>query len=170
VGDVLSHPYQPAFRNHLVPVLYSDWWGDYYRTYRIPTALINEPENLPPAYARPLVRQAWAGVWISVLALAGLVALTVRAIRRRDEALATLLLSFGLVAVAYSGFLWRYPKQDGDNIKALYVLDAVPVVAIAAAYSLERLAREGPLLLIGAALATLLVAVSTVAFIVLPHA
>ncbi|MGH3144105.1 MAG: hypothetical protein ACRDO9_13405, partial [Gaiellales bacterium] len=85
-------------------------------------------------------------------------------------ALSTLLLSLALLVVSYAGFLWRYPKQDGDNIKALYVLNAVPVVAVAAGYALERIAREGILLLLGVALATLLVALASFAFLVLPHA
>lgn len=170
IDELFTRPYQPAFRNHLAPVLYADWWGDYWRTYRVPPELHEAPDVLPSEHSRPLVRQVWLGVWISVAALAGLVALGIRAVRRRDEALATLLLSLALLAVSYVGFLWRYPKQDGDNIKALYVLNAVPVVAVAAGYAIERIAREGILLLLGVVLATLLVALATFAFLVLPQA
>jgi hypothetical protein len=136
----------------------------------VPSELHESPELLPGEQARPLVRQVWVGLWISVAALAGLVALGIRAVRRRDEALATLLLSLALLAVSYVGFLWRYPKQDGDNIKALYVLNAVPAVAVAAGYAIERVAREGILLLLGVVLATLLVALASFAFLVLPQA
>jgi hypothetical protein len=170
VDKLFTRPYQPAFRNHLVPVLYADWWGDYWRTYRVPSELHETPDVLPTEQSRPLVRQVWLGLWISAAALVGLVALSIRAVRRRDEALATLLLSLGLLAVSYAGFLWRYPKQDGDNIKALYVLNAVPIVAVAAGYALERIARESRLLLLGTVLATLLVALASFAFLVLPQA
>jgi Dolichyl-phosphate-mannose-protein mannosyltransferase len=170
IDKLFTRPYQPAFRNHLAPVLYADWWGDYWRTYRVPSELHETPDLLPSEHSRPLVRQVWLGLWISVAALAGLVALGIRAVRRRDEALATLLLSLALLAVSYVGFLWRYPKQDGDNIKALYVLNAVPVVAVAAGYAIERVAREGLLLLLGVVLATLLVALASLAFLVLPQA
>ena len=170
IDKLFTRPYQPAFRNHLAPVLYADWWGDYWRTYRVPSELHETPDRLPSEHSRPLVRQVWLGLWISVAALAGLVALGIRAVRRRDEALSTLLLSLALLAVSYVGFLWRYPKQDGDNIKALYVLNAVPVVAVAAGYAIERIAREGILLLLGVVLATLLVAFATFAFLVLPQA
>ena len=169
-GAVFTRPYQPGFRNHLAPVLYADWWGDYWRVYRVPPDLHESPDRLPSTYARPLVEQVWIGLWITAAALGGFAALALRAVRRRDEALCTLLLSLALLAVSYVGFLWRYPKQDGDNIKALYVLNAVPVVAVAAGYAIERIAREGIFLLLGVALATLAVAVSTVAFVVLPHA
>ena len=170
IDKLFTRPYQPAFRNHLAPVLYADWWGDYWRTYRVPSELHETPDLLPSEHSRPLVRQVWLGLWISVAALAGLVALGIRAVRRRDEALSTLLLSLALLAVSYVGFLWRYPKQDGDNIKALYVLNAVPVVAVAAGYTIERIAREGILLLLGVVLATLLVALAAFAFLVLPQA
>ena len=170
IDELFTRPYQPAFRNQLVPVLFADWWGDYWRYYRVPPELRETPDELPAKYSRPLVRQVWLGLWIGAAAIAGLVGLAIRSIRRRDAALWTLLLSFGLLAVSYAGFLWRYPKQDGDNIKALYMLNAVPVLAVAAGYALERIARGGVLLLLGVVLATLLVAVSTVAFIVLPPA
>ena len=118
-------PYQPAFRNHLVPVLYSDWWGDYWRSYRVPLALHESPDRLPTTYARPLVQQVWVGIWLRHRPRRARGA-AIRAVRRRDVALETLLLSLALLTVSYVGFLWRYPKQDGDNIKALYVLNAVP--------------------------------------------
>jgi hypothetical protein len=168
--DLFTRPYFSAFRNHLVPVTYADWWGDYWRTYRVPPELHDGQGVLPDEYAQPLVRQVWLGLWISIAALAGAVALTIRSIRRRDAALATMLLSLGFLAVSYAGFLWRYPKQDGDNMKALYVLNAVPVVALAAAYVIERVASEGLFLRLGVLFATLAVALSTVAFVLLPHA
>lgn len=170
LGDILTRPYQPAFRNHLVPVLYTDWWGDYWRVWRVPLELRETPDRLPSEYSRPLVQQVWLGLWLSIAALGGLVALTLRAWRRKDEALWTLLASVGLLAVSYAAFLWRYPKQDGDNIKALYVLNAVPALAVAAGYVLDRMARAGPFLLAGVVLATLVVAIATLMFVVLPHA
>jgi 4-amino-4-deoxy-L-arabinose transferase-like glycosyltransferase len=166
--DVLEHPYQPWFRNRLVATVYADWWGDYWRVWRIPSRLKDAPSVLPGRYARPLTRQSLAGLGMTAVTLAGLVALAVRAIRRRDAATALLLLSVALVALAFVGFLVQYPKQDGDNIKALYVLYVVPALAIAASFSLDWLRRRGPLgiaLTVGVLAA---LAVPTVWFVVLP--
>ncbi len=151
-----------------MPVLYADWWGDYWRTYRIPEARHNEPVRLPAEDARPLQRQAAVGWIVGLGALAGLIALTVTAVRRRDLALGTLLLSLGLLAVSFVGFLVQYPKLDGDNIKALYVLDAAPVLAIAAAFAFGRLAARGTAWLAAVSVALAIVIVPTVRFLVLP--
>lgn len=167
-GDVARRPYQPWFRNVLVPTVYADWWGDYWRVWRIPDGLKDEPEVLPRRYAAPLRRQSLAGLAISAAIAVGLVLLSIRAVRRRDAALATVLLSVVLLAISFAGFLVRYPKQDGDNIKALYVLNAAPVLALAGAYTLTWLAAHGRLGTALAAGAVLALALPTALFLVLP--
>ena len=165
---LVRHPYNTTFQNRLIPVVYADWWGDYWRTYRIPNALHNEPDTLPAEYARPLQRQAAVGWIVALGALAGLVALTVTAVRRRDLALGTVLLSLGLLVLSFVAFLVQYPKLDGDNIKALYVLDAAPVLAIAAAFAFGRLAARGTVWFVAVVVALAIVIVPTVRFLVLP--
>jgi hypothetical protein len=167
-ADVVQRPYQPWFRNVLVPTVYADWWGDYWRAWRVPPALHDEPDTLPASDAGPLRRQSLAGLAISVAILAGLVALAVGAWRRRDAAAATLVLSVALLAVSFVGFLVQYPKQDGDNIKALYVLNAAPVLAVCGAYTLAWLAARSRLGAVLAAAVVLALAVPTALFVVLP--
>ena len=152
----------------LVPTVYADWWGDYWRVWRVPVALHDEPDTLPSEYAAPLRRQSFAGLAASIAVLAGLAALAAGAWRRRDAAAATLVLSVALLAVSFVGFLVQYPKQDGDNIKALYVLNAAPVLAVAGAYALSWLAARGRLGAVLAALTVLALAVPTALFVVLP--
>jgi hypothetical protein len=165
-GDVLRRPYQPWFRNVLVPTVYADWWGDYWRSWRVPPALHDEPDVLPRAEARPLQRQSVAGLGASLAVLGGLGALAARA-WRRDAAAATLVLAVGLLAASFVAFLVQYPKQDGDNIKALYVLNAAPVLAVAAAVALSWLGGRGRLGLAAASLVVALLAVPTMLFVVL---
>jgi hypothetical protein len=115
-----------------------------------------------------LQRQVAVGWIVGVAALVGLVALTLAAVRRRDLALGTVLLSLGLLAVSFVGFLVQYPKLDGDNMKALYVLDAAPVLAIAAAFAFGRLAARGTAWLVAVGVLLAIVIVPTVQFLVLP--
>jgi hypothetical protein len=167
-GDVLRRPYQPWFRNRLAPTTYADWWGDYWRSWRVPQPLHDEPDELPAAEEDPLRRQSWAGLPATVAILAGLAGLAVRSVRQRDAALATLVLNVALLAVSFVAFLVRYPKQDGDNIKALYLLNAAPALAIGGAVSLAWLAATGRLGRIAAVAVLLVLAVPTAWFLVLP--
>jgi uncharacterized membrane protein YqjE len=167
VGRVASAPYQPSYRNHLLPTVYSDWWGDYWRTYEVPVELKDEPDRLPARWAAPLRRQMGVGVLGSVLAALGLGVLVRRAVRDRDVALATVLGSAALLACSFAAFLWRYPKQDGDNIKALYLLDAAPVVALACAVGLDAIASRGPAARLLVLAAGTLAAAVTTAFLIL---
>jgi hypothetical protein len=64
----------------------------------------------------------------------------------------------------------RPPDPTSDPRAGCDALNAVPVVAVAAGYVLERIARESTLMLLGAVLATLLVALASFAFLVLPQA
>ncbi len=91
----------------------------------------------------PLVRQSWVGVAGLALTLLGFVLLVRTAVRTRDPALGTVLGSVALLVVSFVAFLVRYPKQDGDNIKALYLLNAAPVVALACAVGVTALAGRG---------------------------
>ena len=147
IDELFTRPYQPGIQKPpREPVLYAEWWGDYWRTYRVPSDLHETPDVLPSEHARPLVRQVWLGLWVSVAALAGgSWHLASRAFRRRgDDVLATLLLSLGLLAVSYAGFLWAitWPAAQQGQSRSWHVLNAVPVVAVAAGYAVERIARE----------------------------
>jgi 4-amino-4-deoxy-L-arabinose transferase-like glycosyltransferase len=167
-GDVFTHPYQPRFRNQLLPVVYADWWGDYWRNYRLPPELANEPERLPDDYHWPLVRQAWLGILPTILVLAGLAGLAVRALRTRSYALLAVLASVGLLALSFFGFLIRYPKLDGDNIKALYLLNAVAPVSIAAGWALSRVAAAGRLVFASLVVVLAGAAYLDLAYLILP--
>src|SRR4029079_7781036 len=93
-------PVTPAFRNEFVPHLYADWWGDWALTWDTPP---------PPAPGQLLeegvvgvrVRQTVVGIVPTLLAFAGLVALTLLAISRRSLAVGLLPLSAAALGVAY---------------------------------------------------------------------
>jgi hypothetical protein len=151
-NDVFSNPYQPSYRNVLLPVVYTDWWGDYSRYFHVPLAEVNDPPKLESRYRVPLVVQSIVGIVPTLLGLAGAVALAVLAIRRRRPALGITAAAGLAVAAAFVGFLIRYPKQDGDNIKALYILDLVPIAALCVAWSIDWVRRHGDRLTLGALL------------------
>lgn len=170
LGDVFSRPYAPHFSNRLLPVVYTDWWGDHWRSWEVPDRLHAAPAELPARYERPRVVQSIVGLLPTVAAAAGFVALGALALRRRNAALLALLLSGALVALAFVGFLVRYPKLDGDNIKALYVLNAVPAVAVCGGWVAAWLASRDRLLRVLVVVALAGVLAATLVFVALPAA
>ncbi len=153
VGKVFTHPYSDEFRNHLWPVVYSDWWGDYWRYWDVPTALINSPPILPGRLDTERRLQSYVGVLPTLLMLVGGIALGVAAVRRRSPALLLLVASVLLLWISYAGFLIVYPKQDGDNMKSLYLLNAAVPLAVCGGWATERLRRAIPSTLILAGMA-----------------
>lgn len=155
--DVFTDPYQPTYRNELLPVLYTDWWGDYTRYFHVPLANLNKPARLPSRYRDPLVTQSIVGTVPTLLAIAGALGLAVEAVRRHRRPVAIVLAAAALVALAFLWFLIRDPKLDGDNIKSLYILDLVPAVALSTAWALDVVRRHSNRLLFAGLLAWLAV-------------
>jgi hypothetical protein len=139
---VFDRPVTPAFRNEFVPHLYADWWGDWALTWDTPP---------PPAPGQLLeegvvgvrVRQNVVGIVPTLLAFAGLVALTLLAISRRSLAVGLLPLSAAALGVAYLLFAVRFPSTDGDTIKATYLLAMLPVAAVGAAFVVDSTVPHG---------------------------
>jgi 4-amino-4-deoxy-L-arabinose transferase-like glycosyltransferase len=168
LGDVFTNPYNPTYANVLFPVVYADWWGDYARYFHVPLAETYAPAKLEPRYRGPLVVQSVVGIVPTLLGLVGIVALAVEAVRRRRGALGIVVAAGVLVLAAFVGFLVRYPKVDGDNIKALYLLDLVPVAAVCVAWSIDLARRRMGRLAFAALLVWLvLTAAYDVSFLVL---
>jgi hypothetical protein len=166
VGTVLSHPYAPNFANHLLPVVYTDWWGDYWRYFEIPYENISAPPLLPPKYEKPRVRQNYVGVAPTLLGVAGFVGIVWAALRRRSPALLVLPLAIVLLGLEFLVFQIAYPHADGDTIKATYLLNAVAPFAVCAAYALGWLRRAGRLLTIAVFSLLVYAAVLDISFLV----
>jgi uncharacterized membrane protein YfcA len=125
-----------------LPVVYTDWWGDYSRYFHMPASLTDSPSKLPGRYRSTMVVQSVVGVLPTLMGVLGVIALAVVAVRRREPALQIAIAAGALVLVSFVAFLVHYPKRDGDNIKALYIVDLAPVAALSVAWSLDWLRRH----------------------------
>ena len=168
VGSVFSHPYAPHFLNHLWPVAYTDWWGDYWRYFEIPAENISTPPELPAKYENPRVRQSYVGLAPSLLAVAGFVGILVVGVRRRDPALLLVPAAIVLLGLEFLVFQISYPHSDGDTIKAAYLLNAVAPLAVCAAWTLISLGRAGRLVMMAVMLLLAYAVALDVDFLVLP--
>jgi len=168
VEAVFSRPYAPNYLNHLWPVVYTDWWGDYWRYFEIPYENISTPPELPEKYEDPRVRQSYVGIAPSLLAVAGFVGILAVGARRRDPALLLVPASIVLLGLAFLVFQISYPHADGDTIKATYLLDAVAPLAVCAAWALSSLRRAGRPVMIAVVLLLAYIATLDVDFLILP--
>jgi hypothetical protein len=168
VDAVFSRPYAPNYLNHLWPVTYTDWWGDYWRYFDLPYENIASPPDLPAKHENPRVRQSYVGIAPSLLAIVGFAALLAIGFRRRDPALLLLPASIVLLGLGFLVFQISYPHPDGDTIKAAYLLDTVAPLSVCAAWTVVWLRRTGRLVMI--ALVALLAygAVLDIDFLLLP--
>jgi hypothetical protein len=168
VEAVFSRPYAPNYLNHLWPVTYTDWWGDYWRYFELPYENISSPPELPPKYENPRVRQSYVGIAPSILAVVGLLGALVVGIRRRELGLLLLPVAIVALGLEYLVFQIAYPHPDGDTIKAAYLLDAVAPLAVCAAFALVSLSRAGRYVMIAVLLLFAYTAALDIAFLVLP--
>ena len=168
VGSVFSHPYAPNYLNHLLPVVYTDWWGDYWRYFEIPAANISTPPELPSKYERPRVWQSYVGILPSLLAFVGVIGLLVVGVRKRAPVVLIVPASIVVLGLAFLVFQISYPHPDGDTIKATYLLDAVAPLAVCGAWALSQLRRTGTLVIIAVVLPLLYAVALDVDFLVLP--
>ncbi len=164
VGTVFTHPYAPNYLNHLWPVTYSDWWGDYWRYFDIPYENISTPPQLPRRYEHPRVLQSYVGLLPSLLAGAGLVGLALIGIRRCAPVLLVVAGSVVLLGLQFLVFQIAYPHPDGDTIKATYLLNAVAPLAVCASWALSFVLRAGRLVMISIVLLLAYLAVLDVLF------
>lgn len=173
---VFTQPYRPAHKNRLPQVLYSDWWGDYFLYYDVPSKLREDaaPGRLPGArlpepFHGERVRQSYVGIVPTLLMLAGLLALMIEGVRRRSPALLVLPATVVILVLETSLFWIGYPTADGDTMKVFYLVSAIPPLALGVGWLLSRLRARSTVafgLLIGV---LAVVAAVDLSFIFLEH-
>lgn len=172
-GALFSQPGRPRFQKQLLPVLHADWWGDYWhyflfagkrssgacvawptprRANTMPTGREDFVGNYEPMLRYLGVVNALALLPLAV-ALAGLVhgARALLSVLIRSDATARTrgdALAFAMVASTIVGYLWfviSYPRpDDGDTVKATYVFQLAPLVALLAADATGALRAASP--------------------------
>jgi hypothetical protein len=134
--EIYRHPYREYFLNEAFSESYADTWGDWIGSW--------EWDLSGPPTAREvriLRNQMLIGAIPTLLALGGLGWMLVAGLRRRRELLPVAL----LVPIAFAGFYYRSYVQasnDGDLIKAAYMLLTAPAWALAFGVAFERVTRN----------------------------
>jgi hypothetical protein len=135
--DVISKPHRGALPPRFFPLLYTDTWGDYFGIWSWGPP---RPE-LSATVNRRLVVQSLVGLPLTAVAFAGWLALVGVAVARRRTSpellLAALAPLLGLAAVLY--YATRGANPDGDIVKAMFLLPAVPFWALSFGFAVDVL-------------------------------
>ena len=132
-GALFTRPYRDAFPDQILPVFYTELWGDYegyFITYRY--------EVQPDYLLQYLGRVNAISLFPTALLLAGM---GVGAIRFRkaifsahaEPSVMAYSLLFACIVSSLAGYMWfliRYPSDQGDTIKASYMLQILPLIAV----------------------------------------
>lgn len=135
--EVITEPHRPDLPPRFLATLYADTWGDYSGNWSWGPP---RPE-LTSEVNRRLTIQSVVGLPLTVLAVAGWLALLGLAVGRRREHPARLLVVL-MPAVALAGVLFyaiQAPHPDGDTVKAMFLLPAVPAWALSFGFALDVL-------------------------------
>lgn len=139
--EVVSAPYRPSFSQQFLPLAYAETWGDYFGVWRW------LPGETPTAgVRRQLVTMSIVGLPLTLVAIAGWIALLGLAIRHPGRAaerqLVALLPLAALAGVLYFGT--AYPTPDGDTVKGSFMLTAVPAWAACFGFGVDGLCTRFP--------------------------
>ena len=135
--EVITGPQRRDLPPRFLATLYADTWGDYFGNWSWSPP---RPE-LTSEVNRRLTIQSVVGLPLTGLAVAGWLALLGLAVGRRREHPARLLVVL-MPAVALAGVLFyaiQAPHPDGDTVKAMFLLPAVPAWALSFGFALEVL-------------------------------
>ena len=140
VPEVVTRPYRPSFENRFWPTLYAEGWGDWFGAFAWQVGK-GEPA---PKVRRELVAQSVVGLVPTALAVVGWLWLLVGSLRRPRASPERLLIGLlplaGIAGMLY--FTVSYPTEDGDVIKATYMLTTLPAWALAFGFTAERLVQR----------------------------
>lgn len=160
INRLFNDPVRPGMTNQLIPIFYSDIWGDYKSHFIVHGRDTRTGERLRGQPLEDALTQTPTPDWLvtnrsavapylgrvnlvsllpSAFALAGLLLGAIhlwrlmwhRAATDQTKSLALCMLVVGCSLAGYMWFLIMYPNVDqGDTIKATYMLHVFPFVAI----------------------------------------
>ena len=166
---LFENPVRPNFPNQFLPILYSELWGDYWCYFTVGGRDIRNPRfrsgPLLSRSSRPLWLEtnydkigAYLGrvnlvsIFPTFLSLVSLFIAAAGIFKKdtndpltvlRREIYSFFLLAIGTTIAGYFWFLITYPNiGKGDTIKATYILQVFPFIAILVAILLEHVKRR----------------------------
>lgn len=135
--NVFVKPIRGNFDNQLLPILYSDLWGDYWGYFSFTSNYLEEGRN-QMKIGDYLARVNILSVYPTLLFAIGFINLK----RIKTNQIFSNFIRFAIISsfIGYFWFLVSYPEiPSGDTIKSTYIIQLFHLLALSAAIYLERI-------------------------------
>lgn len=168
--ELFTNPIRDSFDSQVIPVLYSETWGDYWCYFSVYGKEIRSGDPVTGGFLRyALRREGWESeietnrfdiapylgrvnavsllpTAIAVVSAGWGVLNAFRGIspRRRDPLWIHITLFTAIIVstlIGYAWFLIRFPDFHGDTIKTAYIIQIFPFIAILIGVFVERISR-----------------------------
>jgi hypothetical protein len=170
-SKLFSDPVRDSFDNQLIPILYTETWGDYWVFFQVYGQDLRSGKYLQNGLLPKAINEQGSEAWletnrydvspylgrvnlVSVLptsiAALGAIWVFVFVLRNtfssdKETNYLPVLLILMIIPSTMVGYLWfliQYPTLDGDTIKATYVLQIFPFIGILLGLFGERINRK----------------------------
>ena len=167
-GQLFSDPVRDSFDNQVIPIFYTELWGDYWQYYsvygedvrtenpiqgdRLYKALQEDP---PPAWLQTnrtaiaaylgrvnLISILPTAIMLISIGWGLLTSLKCIFDHKNNSGFLHVPLFTTIILSTLIGYLWfliRYPSPDGDTIKATYVLQIFPFISLLIGFGSDRI-------------------------------
>jgi 4-amino-4-deoxy-L-arabinose transferase-like glycosyltransferase len=172
-GQLFSDPVRDSFDNQLIPIFYTETWGDYWQYYLVngkdmrtektiqgdylykalqevplPTWLHTNRDEIAPYLGRVnLISIILSGITLLGFGWGLLISIDYLIHHERYPDLLHIPLFTSIILSTLIGYLWfliQYPSPDGDTIKSTYVLQIFPFAALLVGQFGARISASRP--------------------------
>ena len=137
---IFEKPIRPNFSNQLIPILYSDLWGDYWGYFVFTSRFTDIGRN------QMLIGDYLARVNMFSLAPSLFFLMSFIKFRKNSEKKVFVTYLFYSIIVSFFGYLWfliSYPEfPTGDTIKATYIIQMFNIFVLLGAFKLDEIKKN----------------------------
>ena len=141
INLMFSKPIRPNFSNEFFPILYSDFWGDYWGYFVFTRNALSTGRN-QSAIGDYLARVNIVSSIVTLIFIFVLIN-SIKYLNKKNYFLIYILFSIFVTFGGYFWFLIKYPAMDsGDTIKSTYMIQGFHLIGILTINYLEKLKKR----------------------------
>jgi hypothetical protein len=148
-GQLFTYPFAPAYDGQILPILYTETWGDYFGFFYLPRPTLSY--RVPSGAVEYMSHVNMLSILPTFVLLGGLIYGLYRTmsliLAQATETGIGYSLCTCIILASVVGFVWflaRYPSLDADTAKATYILQIFPLLCLLSAFLLDKFSQRWP--------------------------